>query len=62
MTRPKRQRSHSGTAWQPVQPGPSRVEPRRGYIALRDPDERQPARRVLIEEPLGMIARKLRQR
>lgn len=62
MSRAKRQRSYSGTTWQPVLPEPSRVEPRRGVLVLKSSSDRSPVRRAPVEDLLGTVERKLRQR
>jgi hypothetical protein len=38
------------------------VVPRRGYLLLKGSADRAPVRRTVIEEPLGTVDRRLRQR
>lgn len=44
----KRQRLESSTSWEPVNPEPTRIIPRRGWLALRGSGQRT-ARRTAAE-------------
>jgi len=43
---PKRQRLDSAPIWEPVHPVPTRIVPRRGWLALRGPGQRSVRRTV----------------
>ncbi|MFO0564137.1 MAG: hypothetical protein U0263_00665 [Polyangiaceae bacterium] len=62
MSRPKRERSYSGAAWEPVQPGPSQVVPRRGYLLLRDPHGQKSTYRLSGTGISDVVEQKLRAR